>query len=104
MKSTILCFNIVSEWVFVIRKDISYPYVRCELESHSIRQSAHLDWFPPQHNEALRPLHHETREFVTKNAFNFVCLFDLDTESDGIDGGLDQDTLIFVARYRQRVQ
>ena len=26
MKSTILCFNMVSEWVFVIKNEISYPY------------------------------------------------------------------------------
>lgn len=25
MKSTILCFNMVSEWKFVMRKEISYP-------------------------------------------------------------------------------
>jgi len=26
IKSTILCFNIVSEWKFVIKNEMSYPY------------------------------------------------------------------------------
>jgi hypothetical protein len=26
IKSTILCFNIVSEWKLVIRNEMSYPY------------------------------------------------------------------------------
>lgn len=63
-----------------------------------------LNRLSPQYDEALCSLHHETRELVTEDALNFVRLLDPDAETDGIDWRLNQDTLVFISRYRQRVQ
>jgi hypothetical protein len=46
---------------------------------------AYLYRFPAQYNKVLRTLHHKTSELVAKNAFNFVCLLNLDTDSYRID-------------------
>jgi hypothetical protein len=35
---------------------------------------------------------------------DFVCLLDLNADSDTVDARLNQDSLIFVSRYSQRVQ
>lgn len=61
------------------------------------RGTTYLDWFPPQHDEALRPLHHESRELVTQDPLNLVRLLNLDTESNGVDRRLDEDTLVLVS-------
>ena len=53
--------------------------------------------FPTQHNKVLGPHHHEASEFMTQNPLNVIRLFNLDGESEGIDGGLNQDLFILVA-------
>lgn len=64
----------------------------------------HLDRFSPQYNEALCTLHHETSELMAQNSFNLVCLFDLDTESDGVYRGFDEHSLVFISGDDERVQ
>jgi hypothetical protein len=39
---------------------------------------------------------------VDQDAFNLVCLLDLDANSDGVDTRLDKDSLVLVTRNRQR--
>lgn len=43
------------------------------------------DGLSPQYDEALRSLHHESRELVTKNTFYFIGLLDLDAHADRVD-------------------
>ena len=58
--------------------------------------------YPPQHDESLGPHHEESREFMTENALNFVRLFDPDGETDGVDGGFDQDAFGGVSGDEER--
>jgi hypothetical protein len=63
-----------------------------------------MDWFPPQHNEILRALHHKSSELCTENALDLVGLLYSDADTDRVDGRLDQDAFVFVAGNRQGVQ
>lgn len=56
-----------------------------------------LDWFPAQYNEILRSLHHESGELVCEDTLNLVCLLNLDTEPDRVDGRLDEDAFVLVS-------
>ncbi len=48
--------------------------------------AAHLDRLSPKDDKAFSSLHHEAGELVTQYSLNLVGLFDLDAESDGVDG------------------
>lgn len=50
-----------------------------------VRRGAHLYRLPPQHYEALCPLHHEASKLVTQYALYFIGLLDFDTQTNGID-------------------
>lgn len=41
---------------------------------------------------------------MAQNSLNFICLFDLNAQSDGVNGGFDEDALIFVARDGQGIE
>lgn len=60
-----------------------------------------LDRFPPQNEEGLCTLRQESCKLVDQNMLNFVGLLDLDADTDGVDAGLNQDTLVLVARDGQ---
>ena len=60
-------------------------------------EHTHLHCLPSQYNEALRPLHHETRELVAKNSLNLVGLLDLDAQANRVDRWFNQHTLILVS-------
>jgi len=101
MKSTSLCLSIVSAWKLVMRKEISYP---CRLRlsfpnSASAKKGgrAHLNRLSPKNDEILGAHHHESREFVTKNAFDIVLLLDPNRHADRIDRGLDEHLFFLVA-------
>ena len=99
IKSTILCFNIVSEWKFVIKNEMSYPYGSL---SHHSRNAGwggepNLDWFSPQNHETLRSLHHEPRKLVTQNPLNLIRLLDLDADPDRVHRGFDKHPFVFVS-------
>lgn len=64
----------------------------------------HLDGFSPQHNETLSALHQESREFVAENTLNFICLFDLDANTDRVHRRFNEHSLIFVSGYCQWVE
>lgn len=99
MKSTILCLSMVSVWLFVIRNEISYPCVTCYMQECQDRsQVAHLYRFPPEHNEALCSLHHESCEFVTQYPLNFIGLLDLYAETNRIHRRFDENALVLVTR------
>ena len=66
------------------------------LRSRHVDQT-YRDGFPAQHDEALGALHHEAREFVAQDAFDFICLFDLDAHPYRVDRGLDQHALVLIA-------
>lgn len=65
---------------------------------------ADLDGFPPQDEEGLGTLRQESCKFVDQDMLNLVGLLDLNTDTDGVDAGLDQDTLVLVARNGQGLQ
>lgn len=69
---------------------------RSALALHT-RINTHLHRFPPQHNEVLCALHHETRELMAQYPFDFVRLFDFDTEPNRVDRGFNEHTLILVS-------
>lgn len=46
----------------------------------------------------------EARELVHQDVLDLVGLLDLDADADRVDGGLDQDALVLVARNGQRRQ
>lgn len=76
---------------------LRYPLpeaTQCPLSAVHI---THLDRFPPQNEEALRPLLQESRELVNQDVFNLVGLLDLDADAHGVDRRLDQDALVFIA-------
>jgi CO dehydrogenase/acetyl-CoA synthase epsilon subunit len=41
---------------------------------------------------------------MAQNLFDFISLFYLDADSDGIDGGLNQDLLVLIAAYDNWLQ
>lgn len=57
----------------------------------------HLDGLSTQNDEALRPLHQKSGEFMAENALDLICLLDLDADTDGVDRRLDKHSLIFVS-------
>ena len=50
-----------------------------------------------ENDKVLGTHHHESRELMTQDLFDFICLFHFDAESDGIDGSLDQDSFLLVS-------
>jgi hypothetical protein len=41
---------------------------------------------------------------VTKDLFNLICLLDLDAQTDGVDGWLNEDALGWGAGYDQGIE
>ena len=50
------------------------------------KTSTHRYRLPSEDDEALRSLHHEAREFVTKDLLDFIGLLYLDTDADRVNG------------------
>ena len=48
--------------------------------------STHRYRLPSKDDETLRSLHHEAREFVTKDLLDFIGLLYLDTDADRVNG------------------
>ena len=98
IKSTILCFNIVSEWKFVIKNEMSYPFRSISHHNRNAEEqtSTDLDRFSPQDHETLRSLHHKPRKLVTQNPLNLIRLLDLDADPDRVHRGLDKHPFVFV--------
>ena len=67
-------------------------------------EHTHLHCLPPQYNEALRPLHHESRELVAQYPLDFVRLLDLDANSYGVDRGLNENAFVLVSGDGERVE
>jgi hypothetical protein len=63
-----------------------------------------LDRFPPQNEEGLRTLRQESCKLMDQDMLNLIGLLDLDADTDGVDAGLNQDTLVLVARNGQGLQ
>jgi hypothetical protein len=55
-----------------------------------------LNWLSTQNNEIVGTLCHETREFVTKNAFDVISLFDRNGQANRIDRAFNQYFLVSV--------
>jgi hypothetical protein len=79
--------DIISLWISVIGKLSTIIWGR---------ECTDWDGFPPQHDKALRTLHHESGELVTQDPFDFICLFDLDRYPDGIDRRFDEHPFVFI--------
>ena len=47
--------------------------------------------------------HHKPHEFVAEQLLNLIGLFDGDADADGIDGALDQHSLLFIPTDDHRV-
>jgi hypothetical protein len=65
---------------------------------------SNLDGLPPEDEKGLGALCQEAGELVHQDMFDFVGLLDLDAYPYAVDGWLNQDTLVFVARNGQRGQ
>jgi hypothetical protein len=63
-----------------------------------------LDRLPSQDEERLGTLCQEAGELVHQNVLDLVGLLDLDADAYAVDARLDQDSLVLVARDRQRRQ
>ena len=63
-----------------------------------------LDLFPTQNDEIFGPTHHESGKFMAQEFLNFVSLLDGDGHPDAVDGGLDENPLLIVSGYDDRVQ
>ncbi len=61
----------------------------------------YLDRLSSQDEEGLGSLRQEPGKLVYKDVLNLVGLLNLDAYSDGVDAGLNEDALVFVARNRQ---
>lgn len=77
------------------------PIERQHSQSTRSRTLNHLDRFPPQDEEGLTPLGEETGELVDQNVLDLVRLLDPDADADRVDGRLDQDSLVLIARNGQ---
>ena len=64
----------------------------------------YLDRLSPEDEKRLGSLSQETRKLVYQDILNLVSLLNLDADADAIDARLDEDSLVFVARNRQRRQ
>ena len=62
-----------------------------------------LDGFPSEDEEGLGTLCQEAGELVDQDVLNLVCLLDSDADTDAVDAGLDEDTLVLITRDSQRV-
>lgn len=62
-----------------------------------------LNRLPPENKEVLRSLRQEPRELVHQNMLNLICLLDLDADTDRVDTGLDEDPLVLITGYRERI-
>lgn len=60
-------------------------------------KGAHLDWFPPQNKEALRPLRQKSRELVHQDMLDLICLLDPNAHTHAVDRWLNEDLLVLVA-------
>lgn len=65
---------------------------------------SNLDGLPPEDEKGLGALCQEAGELVHQDVFDLVGLLDLDAYPYAVDGRLDQDTLVLVARNGQRSQ
>lgn len=64
----------------------------------------YLYWLTAKNHKALCTLHQETRELVGEDALDFIGLLNGDADTQGVDRGLDQDTLLVVAADHNRVE
>lgn len=85
---------------------MSYPCCRVRSVRGTMRGiwSTDLDGFPSQNEERFGALCQEAGELVDQDVFDLVCLLDSNADTDAVDGGLDQDTLVLVAGNGQGVQ
>jgi len=64
----------------------------------------YLNRLPSQNNEILSTHHHEAHEFVTQDAFNFICLLDSYAYPYGIDWCFNKNFLLFISTDDNRSQ
>jgi len=64
----------------------------------------YLNRLPPQNEERLSALRQKPSELVNQDMFYFIGLLDLYTDAYTIDTRLDEDLLVLVSRYCQRIQ
>ena len=60
--------------------------------------------FSPQNDEIFGTSHHESSEFVTKQLFNFICLFDCNWNSNTIDRRFNKNFFFVISGYGHRVE
>jgi hypothetical protein len=72
----------------------------------TVRTSSHtyLDRLPPQNKERFCALGQETCELMHQYMFYLICLLDLYAHTHAINTWFDEDLLVFVSRYRERVE
>ena len=67
-------------------------------------RASHLHGFPSQDEERFRSLGQESCEFVDQNVLNLICLLDADAHANAIHAWFNQNFLILVPGYSQRIQ
>jgi hypothetical protein len=65
---------------------------------------SYFNRFSPHHREVLSAHHHEAHEFVAQKFLNLVCLLDGNTDANGIDGSLNQNSFFFIPADYDRVE
>ena len=73
--------------------------------SYTLKQGSftHLDSLSPKNKECFRSLGQKPRELVYQNILNFICLFDLDAETDAVHARLNKDSFILISRHNKWV-
>lgn len=64
----------------------------------------YLHRLPPQDEECFGSLSKKSCELVDEDVLDFIRLLDLYADSHAVDAGLNEDTLVLVARNSQRIE
>ncbi len=64
---------------------------------------AYLDWLSTENEECFCTLGQESRKLMHKYVLNLIGLLNLDANTDAVDAGLNENTLVLVSRNGERI-
>ena len=73
-------------------------YILTEGPKSKFSVNPYLNLLSSENDKVFRPPHHESHELVTEQSLNLVGLFDGNGHSDGVDRGLDQNSLLLIPK------
>ena len=83
---------------------LSLPLERTLSRAPRCADKTYFDRFPPKDEESLRPLCQKSRKLMHKDILNLVRLLDLDGNADTVHARFDQDALVLIAAYAERIE